>query len=99
MQISVVSIEKVIDLYQYIYGNHEKANTIDQDGKVCVECGLPIPLQVRLYRSHNTGKCYVKVDRSNRVDVNLHVTAHGKQWTAYELVSYHINCWKSLVFK
>lgn len=93
MRISIISIEKVIDLYQYVYGNHEHSNTSDQDGKSCYKCGLPIPLQVRLFISHLTGRRYVKVDRSNRVDVNLLHKTNRK-----ELVSYHIDCWKSLVF-
>lgn len=86
-------INRVVDLLIYVYGSHTKANTPDQDGKPCYKCKEAIPLIYPTKISKQTGRCFVKVDRGNRVDVELRHQVHG-----IKLVSYHIECWRSLIF-
>jgi hypothetical protein len=87
-------INRVVDFFFFVYQNHEKANIIDNDGKDCYYCKLPIPLVYMTKISKNTGRCFVKVDRSNRVDVQL---THKSNFI--EVVSYHVNCWRKIIFK
>jgi len=89
-----VVLRQMADLYKCIFQEHDKSNIADQDGKPCYKCHLPIPVLYPTRLSKKTGRCFVKVDRTNRVDVELRVKTHGK-----ERVSYHIECWKSLIFK
>lgn len=84
-----VSPERIVDLLIYVYSQHKHANTIDQDGKPCRYCGKEIPLLYPTCFSKLTGRAFVKVDRSNRVDVNLKNN---------RVASYHINCWKNIIF-
>lgn len=89
----IIRDDCVVSFLICVYSNHSKVNIIDQDGKPCFYCKQPIPLLYPTKISKMTGRCFVKVDRSNRVDVNL---AH--QIKGIEVVSYHLECWKKLIF-